>query len=202
MISSLMIIRLLIKIYLRIFFHDKFLYCGHMFCILSSHIYNKLICFQPIIYKSTISMLISITTILFIFLLFQTEVHDYFYINSIQTTAYYQCYKQQGSSYVILPLEPINPEDIPDAIQNMINAKNAGLGLGVILFLCRTMTPEEHIDIIVKNMGLSAVNQFWVFPDLNVNWSEYSRESNCLYFQKVIEILKRTFEVPVGVISN
>ena len=27
------------------------------------------------------------------------------------------------------------------------------------------MTPEEQIDVIVKNIGLKAVNQFWVTFD-------------------------------------
>lgn len=96
-------------------------------------------------------------TILFM-LIFYTQTRDSYYIGDFQTTAYYQCYKQQGYNHVTISIEPYYPEDISKSIQNMFNAKNAGLELGVMLILCRTMTPQEQIDIILKNMGVGAIS--------------------------------------------
>lgn len=39
-------------------------------------------------------------------------------------------------------------------VQNMFNAKNAGLEIGVILVLHRNMAVEEQVDVIAKNVGL------------------------------------------------
>lgn len=49
----------------------------------------------------------------------------------------------------------------------MMNAKNAGLGLGVLFIFYREMTPEEQVQILAKNMGLDAIDKIWVYPDLN-----------------------------------
>lgn len=60
----------------------------------------------------------------------------------------------------------------------MINAKNAELSIGVVYVACRAMTPEEQIQIILKNMGESAIDQFWVYPDEKslpaCDWGIYS----------------------------
>ena len=103
-------------------------------------------------------MLKSIAVILFISLLFQTQARDFYYISENRTTAFYQCYRQQGYNHVTLPFEPFYPKNVNGSFQNMVNAKSAGLELGVQLILCRTMTPEQQVNTIVKNMELTAIN--------------------------------------------
>ena len=142
-------------------------------------------------------------SVLMIFMVFLGHCRDFYYINEYQTTAYYQCYKQQGYNQTGGYIEPHYPSSIDESIQNMKNAKNAGLELSVALIICRTLTPEQQVEAIVKNMGLSAIKQFWIYPDPGCSsWTSSSPEANCLYLQKTIEVVKNTFGVSVGVLAG
>ena len=107
----------------------------------------------------------SMYTVLVILMIFLGHCRDLHYVNTYQTTAYYQCFKQQGYNQVGTYLQPYFPETVSQCIQNMLNIKNAGLGLEVMLVVCRRFTPEEQVQIIVQNMGLTAIDRFWVYPD-------------------------------------
>ena len=107
-------------------------------------------------------MLRALSVVLMVFL---GHCRDFYYMKEYQTTAYYQCYKQQGYNQVSVFILPHYPSTIEESIQNMINAKSAGLELGVQLIICRTLTPEQQVEAIVKYMGLSAIKQFWIYPD-------------------------------------
>ena len=85
----------------------------------------------------------------------QASSRNSYYINTYQTTTYYQCFKKQGSDHVTLFFRG---SAVEQNIQNMINAKNAELSIGVVYVACRAMAPEEQIQIIVKNIGLSAID--------------------------------------------
>ena len=112
-------------------------------------------------------MLRALTALLVPLILLQGHCRDFYYIDDYQTTSYYQCFKQQGYSHITLYIEPYLPQFIRQQIQNMINAKSAGLELGVVLILSRSISPQEQVSIIVKNMGVDAIDQFWLLPDLN-----------------------------------
>lgn len=75
---------------------------------------------------------LAVLTVLMVFL---GHCRDFYYINDFQTTAYYQCYKQQGSNQASVYVEPNQPGSIEESIRNMRNAKNAGLELEVLLML-------------------------------------------------------------------
>ena len=84
-------------------------------------------------------------TVLMILMVFLGHCRDFYYINDLQTTAYYQCFKQQGYNQVTTYIQPSLPDYTDQCFQHMRNIKNAGLELGVVLILCRSLTPEEQV---------------------------------------------------------
>lgn len=64
------------------------------------------------------------------------------YIFTVHPTAYFQCVKDSGYNRAILWLNnTINGPDAP-FIQNILNAKSAGMTVDVIISVCRARTAE------------------------------------------------------------
>lgn len=65
------------------------------------------------------------------------------YVSGHQPVAFYQCYKQSGLNQVILLLDSTYPNIDASDVQNIQNAKNAGLSVEVLLNPCRSRPAED-----------------------------------------------------------
>ena len=72
----------------------------------------------------------------------QVSCRDLHYIYNYHQTSYYQCVQKSGFDHVILPIEATYPEISESSVQNVINAKSAGLDLDILFIPCRLRGPQ------------------------------------------------------------
>ena len=89
---------------------------------------------------------------------------------------------------------------------DFLNAKKVGLQVEGLHMACRSRrSPEEEANLIFKTFGANTIDKFWLYPgsfDPVCSWDQYSAESNCQYFQKLIQLFRTQFGVPVNVVTD
>ena len=64
----------------------------------------------------------------------------------------------------------------PAWIENIYNAKNAGLNVELVLTTCRAVSVEEEMDYLMKKIGEGVLDRIWVHPDdvdMFCRWSDF-----------------------------
>lgn len=124
-------------------------------------------------------MLSRVLITFFILLAWQTESRDTFYISKSSPTSFYQCYKQSGYNRIILLISSISKGINKDCIENIMNAKNAGVIVEGLLGACRARrSPEEELSLVMKIFGPDVFDRLWLYPetisDAICFWKSYS----------------------------
>ena len=74
---------------------------------------------------------------LLLLLISPTTTRNFYYSYDYSSTAYYKCYKDAGNNRILLLLESDIKGITAESVQNVINAKNAGLQVEVVVVPCR-----------------------------------------------------------------
>lgn len=89
--------------------------------------------------------------------------------------------------------------------ENILNAKQAGLSIDVLLFTCRAQSIESQLGYIVKNLGTEVVDRYWILPYLDYHqhpecsWDLFTPDSTCQYLQQFLTHMKNKYDLDGGV---
>lgn len=110
-----------------------------------------------------------------LFLIVQVRTASFFYTEGSRSTSAYQCFKEETGKDRIVLL--IGANISRDSIQNIGNAKSAGLGVEAIYLPCRNRTVDFHIQVLGMVFPLKTIDRYWLLPSQgpssSCGWSNY-----------------------------
>ena len=138
--------------------------------------------YSVLILFAILALLVSANVVLFDFPIGSTSL------------SHYQCVKRAYDEIVIFM--PTSATGIIDSYRQMfINANTAGLKVQLGFFPCRSLSPEQQANELIKKLGQNNVDRVWIYPlDLNTDscsWKHSTFDSNCIFLQDVLSALKR-----------
>lgn len=81
---------------------------------------------------------------------------------------------------VSLWLESTASGYLPETVQNLINAKNAGLSVQAAMNPCRSRSAEAELQLLKSKIGIETVDRYWIVPtydsDPICSWIRYTPE--------------------------
>jgi hypothetical protein len=106
-------------------------------------------------------------------------------------TSVFKCIKDSGFSLVTLRAAFRQGLD-PNGIQNLNNAKNAGLETECYITACRNRTASDLVNEAKTKVSGQLCKNWWVqidtlTNDKNCMWINYNQNDNCVYMRSLVD---------------
>ncbi len=115
-------------------------------------------------------------------------------VSQLFSTATYECMKKNGYSFAI-PRGYCSFGGMDhNAVQNLNNAKSAGLTTDVYMFPCRGKSATAQADEVVNGIHAGLYGTIWIDvetnPSAGCSWSGHDGNSNCQWLGELVNRLK------------
>lgn len=78
-------------------------------------------------------------------------------------TSHYQCVRQQQGDLIIWMMND-GGGIVNTQLQSFFNAKNVGFKMDIAFSPCRTLSPQENAQSLLKSVGKNSFSMVWVYP--------------------------------------
>jgi GH25 family lysozyme M1 (1,4-beta-N-acetylmuramidase) len=120
-------------------------------------------------------------------------------VSQLFSTSVYQCFKNDGYSFVIIRGYRSGGSLDPNIHANLQNAKAAGLTPDIYMFPCRGKSADSQVDQMISGISSSSYGMVWIDVETNptsgCGWGT-NHASNCEYLAEIVKRIKSHGKTP------
>lgn len=136
-----------------------------------------------------------------------TNCQFWYYSYEYHDESFYTCYRQQSNTNSLALALILNADSTISnySLQNVANAKSAGLTLTALFQPCRNIPAETHLQNLNKAFPFKVMDKYWL--ELRVGagdcgWDIYPPFGNCYFLQDLIVKIQNQLGSAVGIVTD